>query len=109
MKIRTFTLLPFEEWNKTRKYTEKIGSYTCTIRTFAKSCNGNNDDCYMASVKDTTYVSSAIFEENIICNQSDEKKLEQWYRDVTTKLNKAWKKFILETYLLDDVVQENKA
>lgn len=99
MTIKTFDFPPFEEWNKTRKYAQKIGDYTCTISIVIY---GLDKDYYDAAVANSdnpiNIYADDIFFERIRCNTSDEKTLKEWYEEVIVKLNNEWKKFILETY-----------
>lgn len=107
MTIKTFEFPSFEEWNKTRKYSQKIGDYTCAIETVAGWCNVNTKNDYEAVIANsdnpTNIHVKKIFNKCINdCDESDEKTLKEWYEAVIVELNDKWKAFILDTYFITD-------
>lgn len=112
MNIKTFSFPSFNEWNKTRQYSQKIGDYTSTIKTIAWGCNGNTKNDYEAAIANsdnpTNIYVSALFADFISCDVSDTTKLKKWYESVVIKLNDSWKTFILETYLNTEKVANKK-
>lgn len=105
MEIKTFKFLSFEEWEKTKEYSQKIGDYTCAIKylyggewhrgeyhnNYYKAAIANYENpipCYVEHIYVNTF------------NQfSEQNTLKEWYEHVTLELNAIWKEFIYNTYL----------
>ena len=102
MNIKEFSFPTFEKWNQTQKYEEKIGTYTCAIRAFSYGCNGNTQNVYVAAISPDdnplNIYSRKDVCDSIKCDNFDERRLKEWYDEVTSNFNKKWEEFLLKTY-----------
>ena len=101
--MKTFQFPPFETWDQTKQFRQKIGAYTCEIGAFSMGIHGSSTYVAAISTDDNplNIYADKIMAERLEIARSEKGMLRAWYEKVTSVFNKKWEAFLKRTYFED--------